>query len=106
MSLDLSPSLLLSAGVVVTVSLGELGPLLGCPGALGVTSVPPSVSCSCCDDVAGMHKVKLFITTDKHTHEDKLAEGNDDRILFLGKLTGFLDNCKKYILKSLLTLGC
>lgn len=67
MSLDLSPSLLLSAGEVVTVSFGELGPLLGCTGALGATSAPPSISCSCCDDVAGMHKVKLLIETDKQT---------------------------------------
>lgn len=77
-SLDLSPSLLLSAGEVVIVSLGELGPLFGCPGALGVTSAPPSVSCSCCDDVAGMHKVILFIKTDKHTQAGvMLTEGND-----------------------------
>ncbi len=54
LSLALSTSLSLSAGVADTVSLGEL---FGCPGALGGTSVPPSDSCSCCDDVAGMHKV-------------------------------------------------
>jgi len=57
LSLALSASLSLSAGVADTVSLGELGPLFGCPGALGVTSVLPSDSCSCCDDVAGIHKV-------------------------------------------------